>query len=198
VHRGRVASVGGVRGQDKTLISFQGRGFEHQFIAPDDGMVEVLDLGDAAELAEMLTFLASWLPGSQKSGPQHQPGCLRRPPRLQLEHPGYVLEALGLACLAQQTEQRVGDQVNQPERTADLNLRHVGDGDRDRLSARLGPQPLEHRFGGVNALHDHSTAGQAQRDPAGHDRQFQYPAAAGQHCDEVNSWRRVKSAIARG
>jgi hypothetical protein len=28
-----------------------------------------LDLGDAAELAEMLTFLADWLSGSQKQAP---------------------------------------------------------------------------------------------------------------------------------
>ena len=40
------------------------------------------DPGDAAELAEMLAFLADWLSGSQKQGPRRQPGRLRRPPRL--------------------------------------------------------------------------------------------------------------------
>ena len=42
-----------------------------------------LDLGDAAEFAQMLTFLASWPSASQKTGPRPEPGRLRRPPRLQ-------------------------------------------------------------------------------------------------------------------
>ena len=42
-----------------------------------------LDLADAAELAEMLTFLASWLSGSQKQRPRRQLHRVRRPPCLQ-------------------------------------------------------------------------------------------------------------------
>jgi hypothetical protein len=46
-----------------------------------------LDLGDAAELAEMLTFLADWLSGSQK---QALAGGLAT----FVGHPGYNTEAL--------------------------------------------------------------------------------------------------------
>jgi len=108
----------------------------------------------------------------------------------------HVLEALGLACLAEQAEQRVGDQIHQPERTADPDLRHVADGDRDRFSARLGPQPPDHRLRSVNSLHDHATARQGQRYPAGPDRQFQHSSAVRQLGEEVHRRLRVKTAIA--
>ena len=46
-----------------------------------------LDPVDAAELAEMLTFLAHWLSGSQKHALAESFDRLRRPPRLQHRHP---------------------------------------------------------------------------------------------------------------
>jgi hypothetical protein len=46
-----------------------------------------LDLGDAAELAEMLTFLASWLSGSQKP-------ALDASLAAYVGHPAYNLDAL--------------------------------------------------------------------------------------------------------
>ena len=46
-----------------------------------------LDLSDAAELAEMLTFLADWLSGSQKQTLADSLDRLRRPPRLHHRHP---------------------------------------------------------------------------------------------------------------
>jgi hypothetical protein len=46
-----------------------------------------LDLGDAAELAEMLTFLASWLSGSQKP-------ALNQSLAAFVGHPAYSTETL--------------------------------------------------------------------------------------------------------
>ena len=41
-----------------------------------------LELGEAVELAELLTFLADWLSGSQRQTLSQQPHRLRRPSRL--------------------------------------------------------------------------------------------------------------------
>ena len=46
-----------------------------------------LDVGDAAELAEMLTFLADWLSGSQKP-------ALRESLATYAGHPAYNLDSL--------------------------------------------------------------------------------------------------------
>jgi hypothetical protein len=46
-----------------------------------------LDLGDAAELAEMLTFLADWLPGSQKQALHESFAAF-------VGHPAYNTDAL--------------------------------------------------------------------------------------------------------
>jgi hypothetical protein len=39
-----------------------------------------LDIGDAAELAEMLTVLAGWLPGRQKPALEESPAAFAAPP----------------------------------------------------------------------------------------------------------------------
>jgi hypothetical protein len=61
-----------------------------------------------------------------------------------IEHARHVAEVLRLPRLAEQAEQRVEHQVHQPEPAADRHLGHVSQGDRDRLTARLGPHPFHH------------------------------------------------------
>ena len=73
-----------------------------------------LDLGDAAELAEMLTFLANWLPGNQKQ-------ALAQSFTAFVGHPAYTTDVL---C-------------------ADLHRFAflLGDTDGEELFGEPGPQP---------------------------------------------------------
>ena len=103
-----------------------------------------------------------------------------------IQHARHAGEALGLPCLAEQAEQRVEHQVHQPEPAADRHPGHVCDGDRDRLTARLGPQPFCHRGRGINPFHHDPPGRQRQRDPAGPDGQLQHPPVPGQAGQELH------------
>jgi len=103
-----------------------------------------------------------------------------------IEHARHVAEALRLPRLAEQAEQRVEHQVHQPEPAANRHLGHVSQGDRDRLAARLGPQPFHHRSRCVNPFHGDPPGSQRQRDPAGPDGQLQYPPVSGQAGQELH------------
>jgi hypothetical protein len=108
-----------------------------------------------------------------------------------LEHSRHVAEALRLPFLAEQAEQRVEHQVHQPEPAADGYLGHVTHGDRDRLPARLCPQPLHHRGRGVDPLHSDPPGRQRQRHPACPDGQLQHAPVPGQAGQELHRTPRV-------
>jgi hypothetical protein len=73
----------------------------------------------------------------------------------------------------------------------DRNVGHVADGDRDLLTTRLGAHPRHHLVRAFDALDGHTPGGQRHRDPAGPDRQLQYPPAAGQPREELNRRGRI-------
>jgi hypothetical protein len=100
-------------------------------------------------------------------------------------------EALRLPRLAEQAEQRVEHQVHQPEPAAGRHLGHVSHGDRDRLAARLGPQPFHHRGRCVNPFHGDPPGRQRQRDPSRPDGQLQHPPVSGQAGHELHRGPRV-------
>jgi hypothetical protein len=112
-----------------------------------------------------------------------------------IKHARHTGEALCLPRLAEQAEQRIEHQVHQPEPAADRHLSHVAHGDRDRLPARLGPQPLHHRSRGINPLHRDPPGRQRQRHPPGPDSQLQHPPVPGQAGQELHRGRRVRMPV---
>src|SRR5215468_12655762 len=53
---------------------------------------------------------------------------------VRVEHPSHIPEAVGLTCLAEQTKQRIEDEVHEPERAGSSDLGHVPDHDGYRVT----------------------------------------------------------------
>jgi hypothetical protein len=95
-----------------------------------------------------------------------------------LEHCGDVSEALRLALGARKVVESVVDEVDEPEPALDGHVRHVADGDGNRLAAGLRPQLIEHGRGRFDPLDRKPLGGQRQRDPARTDRELEDPSSA--------------------
>ena len=98
-----------------------------------------------------------------------------------LEHLRDVAEAVDLACLAGQVEQRVEHQVREPERTRHRDVGHVADDSRDRRATRLRTHQLDHRRRTLDALYNYAALSQGYRHPTGADSEPEDPATVRHH-----------------
>ncbi len=103
-----------------------------------------------------------------------------------LEVRGRVLEARDLRVLRGQVHDRVEDEVGDREASLDRRRREVADRDADRLGARLGLQPRDHRLREVDAADADATLRERQGDPAGADPELERRAVTCEPGDEID------------